>query len=55
MGAYRGLSVNITGQGEPQTLDGASVTGELFSILVRNLPSAAPSLRKTTAIPPLAP
>ena len=32
-GAYRTLSLNITGQGDPQTLDGASVTAEIFPIL----------------------
>lgn len=32
-GAYRSLSVNITGQGDPQALDGASVTFEMFPIL----------------------
>jgi predicted permease len=33
MGAYRGLSVNLVGQGEPQRIDGASVSADLFSIL----------------------
>jgi len=33
MGAYTSLSVNLTGQGEPQTLDGSRVTAEIFSIL----------------------
>ncbi len=32
-GAYRGLSVNLTGQGDPRTLEGASVTSEVFPIL----------------------
>jgi predicted permease len=31
--AYRGLSVNITGQGVPQSLDGAPVTAEVFPLL----------------------
>jgi putative ABC transport system permease protein len=34
MGAYRGLSVNMTGgQGDPQRIDGASLTAEVFPIL----------------------
>jgi putative ABC transport system permease protein len=34
MGAYRGLSVNLTGgQGEPERIDGASVTSELLPTL----------------------
>jgi predicted permease len=33
MGAYRGLSMNMTGQGDPVMLEGASVTAELFPIL----------------------
>jgi putative ABC transport system permease protein len=33
MGAYSGATMNLTGQGEPQTLDGSRVTGEVFSIL----------------------
>jgi predicted permease len=32
-GAFRGLSVNLTGQGDPRTLDGASVTSEIFPLL----------------------
>ena len=33
MGAYHGLSVNLVGHGEPQRLDGAAVTSNLFHIL----------------------
>jgi predicted permease len=33
VGAYRSLSLNITGQGDPQMLDGASVTAEMFPLL----------------------
>ncbi len=33
MGAYAGLSVNLTGQGDPQTLDGARVTSEILPML----------------------
>ena len=33
MGAYTSLSVNLTGQGEPQTLDGSRVTADIFPIL----------------------
>ncbi|MBV9678394.1 MAG: ABC transporter permease, partial [Acidobacteriaceae bacterium] len=34
MGAYRNLSINLTGgQGEPERIDGASVTAELFPTL----------------------
>lgn len=33
MGAYRSLLVNMTGQGEPQLLDGASLTAEVLPIL----------------------
>jgi predicted permease len=33
MGAYAGLSVNLTGYGDPQTLDGARVTSEVFPML----------------------
>jgi hypothetical protein len=30
MGAYSGLSVNLAGYGDPQTLAGARVTSEVF-------------------------
>jgi predicted permease len=33
MGAYRGLSVDLSGVGEPQQLEGASVTSEIFPLL----------------------
>lgn len=33
LGAYRGLSVNLVGEGEPQRLDGAAVTGDIFPTL----------------------
>lgn len=33
LGAYRGLSVNLAGEGEPQRLDGESVTGDIFPAL----------------------
>jgi putative ABC transport system permease protein len=33
MAAYRGLSLTITGQGEPQRVEGASVTAGMFPIL----------------------
>src|SRR5262249_18631326 len=33
LGAYRGLSVNLIGQGDPQQVDGASVTTEVFPML----------------------
>ena len=33
MGAYTSLSVNLTGMGEPQTLDGSRVTSEVFPLL----------------------
>ena len=33
MAAYRGLSVNLVGQGEPQRIEGASVTAEMFPTL----------------------
>ena len=33
MPAYRGLSVNLVGQGEPERLEGASVTADLFPML----------------------
>src|SRR5579883_703417 len=33
MGAYRGLSVVMSGTGEPQQVDGASVTSEIFPLL----------------------
>jgi predicted permease len=33
MVAYRGLSVNLVGQGQPERLEGASVNWELFSVL----------------------
>ena len=33
MGAYRGLSVNLSAQGEPERIDGASVTADLFPTL----------------------
>ncbi|MGB9455441.1 MAG: ABC transporter permease [Bryobacteraceae bacterium] len=33
MAAFNGLLVNITGQGEPEAIDGASVSGEMFSLL----------------------
>src|ERR1043166_3641411 len=33
MGVYRGLSVNLVGQGEPERIDGASVSAEIFPIL----------------------
>lgn len=33
MGAYRGLSADLVGQGEPVRLDGASVTWEVFPLL----------------------
>jgi len=33
LGAYRSLSVDLVGPGEPARIDGASVTGEMFSIL----------------------
>jgi predicted permease len=33
MGAYRALTVNMVGEGEPQRLDGASVTADIFPVL----------------------
>ena len=33
MGAYQTRSLNLVGSGEPQRLDGASVTTEMFSLL----------------------
>jgi predicted permease len=33
MAAYRGLSVDLSGQGEPERIDGAAVTAELFPML----------------------
>jgi predicted permease len=33
MAAYRGLSVNLVGEGDPERLDGASVTADLFPLL----------------------
>jgi predicted permease len=33
MAAYRGLSVNVVGQGEPRRIEGASVTAEMFPTL----------------------
>lgn len=33
MAAYRALSVNMIGEGEPSRIDGASVTGEMFATL----------------------
>ncbi len=33
MGAYSSLSVNLTGHGDPQTLDGSHVTSEVFPLL----------------------
>jgi len=33
MAAYRGLSVNLSGQGEPEMLDGSCVTADLFPML----------------------
>ncbi len=33
MGAYRSLSINMTGAGDPQRIDGASVTAEMFPTL----------------------
>jgi putative ABC transport system permease protein len=33
MAAYRGLSVNLADEGEPERIEGASVTGEMFSLL----------------------
>jgi predicted permease len=33
LGAYTSLSVNLTGQGDPQTLDGSRVTSEVMSVL----------------------
>src|SRR5262249_24971108 len=32
-GAYRGLSLNLVGGGEPQRLEGATVTADLLSVL----------------------
>lgn len=42
MAAYRTQSLNLTGTGEPQRLDGASVTTEMFSVL-----GARPALGRT--------
>jgi predicted permease len=33
MAAHRGLSVNLVGQGDPERIDGASVTADLFPML----------------------
>ncbi len=33
MGAYRGLSVNLVGEGQPERLDGAAVTADLLPML----------------------
>ena len=33
MGAYRGLSVNLVGQGQPERLEGAAVTADLLPLL----------------------
>jgi predicted permease len=33
MGAYRGLSLNMTGHGDPVVIDGAAITSEVFPIL----------------------
>jgi predicted permease len=33
MGAYRGLSVNLIGRGEPRQIDGSSFTSDVFPIL----------------------
>ncbi len=33
MGAYRGLSVNLVGDGDPERLDGASLTAEVLPLL----------------------
>lgn len=33
MGMFRGLSVNLVGQGEPQQIAGASVSGDMFPVL----------------------
>jgi len=33
MGAYRGLSANLLGEGDPERLDGASVTADVLSLL----------------------
>jgi predicted permease len=44
MEAYRDLSVNLTRPGDPQPLDGASVTGGMFSVL-----GVAPALGRSIA------
>ena len=42
LGAYHGLSVNLSGEGEPQRLDGKTVSGDIFPAL-----GVAPLLGRT--------